>query len=220
MILSDLLKDLAVKEVKGETNIDIQDIQFDSRQVKPGTLFVAQPGTVVDGHDYIDKAIEAGAAAIVCERTDTIHKDGATVIVVDNASHALGLIASAWNGYPSRHLTLVGVTGTNGKTTIATLLYKMVRAMGHKAGLLSTVVNYVNDEPVQATHTTPDALELNGLLKQMVDAGCRYAFMEVSSHAIAQQRIAGLDFDGNSSSITSRKTRLPLPTKTTKTVWS
>ncbi len=196
MILSDLLKDLAVKEVKGETNIDIQDIQFDSRQVKPGTLFVAQPGTVVDGHDYIDKAIEAGAAAIVCERTDTIHKDGATVIVVDNASHALGLIASAWNGYPSRHLTLVGVTGTNGKTTIATLLYKMVRAMGHKAGLLSTVVNYVNDEPVQATHTTPDALELNGLLKQMVDAGCRYAFMEVSSHAIAQQRIAGLDFDG------------------------
>ena len=196
MILSDLLKDLAVKEVKGETNIDIQDIQFDSRQVKPGTLFVAQPGTVVDGHDYIDKAIEAGAAAIVCERTDTIHKDGATVIVVDNASHALGLIASAWNGYPSKHLTLVGVTGTNGKTTIATLLYKMVRAMGHKAGLLSTVVNYVNDEPVQATHTTPDALELNGLLKQMVDAGCRYAFMEVSSHAIAQQRIAGLDFDG------------------------
>ena len=196
MILSDLLKDLAVKEVKGETNIDIQDIQFDSRQVKPGTLFVAQPGTVVDGHDYIDKAIEAGAAAIVCERTDTIHKDGATVIVVDNASHALGLIASAWNGYPSRHLTLVGVTGTNGKTTIATLLYKMVRAMGHQAGLLSTVVNYVNDEPVQATHTTPDALELNGLLKQMVDAGCRYAFMEVSSHAIAQQRIAGLDFDG------------------------
>ncbi|MBQ3914075.1 MAG: UDP-N-acetylmuramoyl-L-alanyl-D-glutamate--2,6-diaminopimelate ligase [Paludibacteraceae bacterium] len=196
MILSDLLKDLAVKEVKGETNIDIQDIQFDSRQVKPGTLFVAQPGTVVDGHDYIDKAIEAGAAAIVCERTDTIHKDGATVIVVDNASHALGLIASAWNGYPCKHLTLVGVTGTNGKTTIATLLYKMVRAMGHKAGLLSTVVNYVNDEPVQATHTTPDALELNGLLKQMVDAGCRYAFMEVSSHAIAQQRIAGLDFDG------------------------
>ena len=196
MILSDLLKDLTVKEVKGETNIDIQDIQFDSRQVKPGTLFVAQPGTVVDGHDYIDKAIEAGAAAIVCERTDTIHKEGATVIVVDNASHALGLIASAWNGYPCKHLTLVGVTGTNGKTTIATLLYKMVRAMGHKAGLLSTVVNYVNDEPVQATHTTPDALELNGLLKQMVDAGCEYAFMEVSSHAIAQQRIAGLDFDG------------------------
>ena len=196
MILQELLKDLAVKEVKGATDVEISAIAFDSRQVKPGTLFVAQPGTVVDGHDYIDKAIEAGAAAVVCERTDTIHQAGATVIVVDNASHALGLLASAWNGYPSRHLTLVGVTGTNGKTTIATLLYKMVRAMGYNAGLLSTVVNYVNDEPVEATHTTPDALELNGLLKQMVDAGCRYAFMEVSSHAIAQERIAGLDFDG------------------------
>ena len=196
MILNELLKDLAVKEVNGATDIDITDIQFDSRQVKPGTLFVAQPGTVVDGHDFIDKAIEAGAAAVVCERTDTIHRNGATIIVVENASHALGLIASAWNGYPSRHLTLVGVTGTNGKTTIATLLYKMVRAMGFNAGLLSTVVNYVNDEAVEATHTTPDALELNGLLKKMVDAGCKYAFMEVSSHAIAQERIAGLDFDG------------------------
>ena len=196
MILKELLKDLAVKEVKGATDVEITDIQFDSRQVKQGTLFVAQPGTVVDGHDFIDKAVEAGAAAVVCERTDTIHKDGATVIVVENASHALGLIASAWNGYPSKHLTLVGVTGTNGKTTIATLLYKMVRAMGYQAGLLSTVVNYVNDEPVEATHTTPDALELNGLLKKMVEAGCTYAFMEVSSHAIAQERIAGLDFDG------------------------
>ena len=196
MILNELLKDLAVKEVNGATDIDITDIQFDSRQVKPGTLFVAQPGTVVDGHDFIDKAIDAGAAAVVCERTDTIHQNGATIIVVENASYALGLIASAWNGYPSRHLTLVGVTGTNGKTTIATLLYKMVRAMGFNAGLLSTVVNYVNDEPVEATHTTPDALELNGLLKKMVDAGCKYAFMEVSSHAIAQERIAGLDFDG------------------------
>ena len=196
MILNELLKDLAVKEVNGATDIDITDIQFDSRQVKPGTLFVAQPGTVVDGHDFIDKAIDAGAAAVVCERTDTIHKSDATIIVVENASHALGLIASTWNGYPSRHLTLVGVTGTNGKTTIATLLYKMVRAMGFNAGLLSTVVNYVNDEAVEATHTTPDALELNGLLKKMVDAGCKYAFMEVSSHAIAQERIAGLDFDG------------------------
>ena len=196
MILKELLKDLAVKEVKGATDVEITDIQFDSRQAKAGTLFVAQPGTVVDGHDFIDKAIEAGAAAVVCERTDTIHKDGATVIVVENASHALGLLASAWNGYPSKHLTLVGVTGTNGKTTIATLLYKMVRAMGYNAGLLSTVVNYVNDESVEATHTTPDALELNGLLKKMVDAGCKYAFMEVSSHAIAQERIAGLDFDG------------------------
>ena len=195
MILNELLKDLAVKEVRGKTDIEVSNIAFDSRLVKPGTLFVAQRGTAVDGHEYIGKAVEAGAVAIVMEE-ERWKRDDVTCIVVENSSHALGLIASAWNGYPSRKLTLVGVTGTNGKTTIATLLYKMMRAMGHKAGLLSTVVNYVNDDPVEATHTTPDALELNGLLKQMVDAGCEYAFMEVSSHAIAQQRIAGLDFDG------------------------
>ena len=196
MILQELLKNLSVKELEGRTDVEITDLTFDSRQVHAGTLFVAQPGTVVDGHDYIDKAIEQGAVAVVCERKDTIHRDGATIIVVNDSSEALGLLASAWNGYPSRHLTLVGVTGTNGKTTIATLLYKMTRAMGHKAGLLSTVVNYVNDEAIEATHTTPDALELNGLLHKMVDAGCEYAFMEVSSHAIAQHRTAGLDFDG------------------------
>ncbi|MBP5290137.1 MAG: UDP-N-acetylmuramoyl-L-alanyl-D-glutamate--2,6-diaminopimelate ligase [Paludibacteraceae bacterium] len=196
MILNELLKGLAVKEVKGATDIEVTDITFDSRQVKPGTLFVAQRGTAVDGHDYIGKAVEAGAVAVVCEKVPVETAVPVTYIVVDDSSYTLGLLASAWNGFPSQHLTLVGVTGTNGKTTIATLLYKMMRAMGHKAGLLSTVVNYVNDDAVEATHTTPDALELNGLLKQMVDAGCEYAFMEVSSHAIAQQRIAGLDFDG------------------------
>ena len=196
MILNELLKGLAVKEVKGATDIEVTDITFDSRQVKPGTLFVAQRGTAVDGHDFIGKAVEAGAVAVVCEKVPVETAVPVTYIVVDDSSYTLGLLASAWNGFPSQHLTLVGVTGTNGKTTIATLLYKMMRAMGHKAGLLSTVVNYVNDDAVEATHTTPDALELNGLLKQMVDAGCEYAFMEVSSHAIAQQRIAGLDFDG------------------------
>ena len=196
MILNELLKGLAVKEVKGATDIEVADITFDSRQVKPGTLFVAQRGTAVDGHDFIGKAVEAGAVAVVCEKVPVETAVPVTYIVVDDSSYTLGLLASAWNGFPSQHLTLVGVTGTNGKTTIATLLYKMMRAMGHKAGLLSTVVNYVNDDAVEATHTTPDALELNGLLKQMVDAGCEYAFMEVSSHAIAQQRIAGLDFDG------------------------
>ena len=196
MILNELLKGLAVKEVKGATDIEVTDITFDSRQVKPGTLFVAQRGTAVDGHDYIGKAVEAGAVAVVCEKVPVETAVPVTYIVVDDSSYSLGLLASAWNGFPSQHLTLVGVTGTNGKTTIATLLYKMMRAMGHKAGLLSTVVNYVNNDAVEATHTTPDALELNGLLKQMVDAGCEYAFMEVSSHAIAQQRIAGLDFDG------------------------
>lgn len=196
MILSELLKAISPKAVEGQSEIEITGIEFDSRKVKKGTLFVAQPGTVVDGHDYIDKAIELGASAIVCERTNTIHKDGATIILVENSSRALGYLASCWNGNPSQKLTLVGVTGTNGKTTIATLLYKMVQKMGYKAGLLSTVVNYVDTEAVESTHTTPDALELNGLLKQMVDAGCQYAFMEVSSHSIAQERIAGLDFDG------------------------
>lgn len=196
MILSELLKAITTVSVEGQTEIEITGIEFDSRKVKEGTLFVAQPGTVVDGHDYIDKAIEMGAKAIVCERKDMIHKDGATIVVVENSSRALGHLASCWNGYPSKRLTLVGVTGTNGKTTIATLLYKMVQKMGHKAGLLSTVVNYVDQEAVESTHTTPDALELNGLLKRMVDAGCQYAFMEVSSHSIAQERIAGLDFDG------------------------
>lgn len=196
MILSELLKAISPKAVEGQSEIEITGIEFDSRKVKKGTLFVAQPGTVVDGHDYIDKAIELGASAIVCERTDTIHKDGATIILVENSSRALGYLASCWNGNPSQKLTLVGVTGTNGKTTIATLLYKMVQKMGYKAGLLSTVVNYVDTEAVESTHTTPDALELNDLLKRMVDAGCQYAFMEVSSHSIAQERIAGLDFDG------------------------
>jgi UDP-N-acetylmuramoyl-L-alanyl-D-glutamate--2,6-diaminopimelate ligase len=196
MILKQLLQDIPVREVIGETGIEIADIAFDSRLVHAGTLFVAQPGTVVDGHDFIEKAIAQGAVAIVCERLISEGAPKVTHILVNSSSYTLGLLASAWNGFPSRHLTLVGVTGTNGKTTIATLLYEMTRAMGHKAGLLSTVVNYVNGEEVAATHTTPDALELNGLLKKMVDAGCEYAFMEVSSHAIAQHRIAGLDFDG------------------------
>jgi len=200
MILNELLKDVRVKELKGRADVEISDLTFDSRQVHAGTLFVAQPGTTVDGHDFIGKAIEQGAAAVVCEHIPaevaSVGSTDTTFVVVDNSSEALGLLASAWNGYPSRHLTLIGVTGTNGKTTIATLLYKLTRAMGHQAGLLSTVVNYVNDEAIEATHTTPDALELNGLLHKMVDAGCEYAFMEVSSHAIAQHRTAGLDFDG------------------------
>ena len=196
MILKQLLQDIPVREVIGDTGIEIADIAFDSRLVHAGTLFVAQPGTVVDGHDFIEKAIAQGAVAVVCERLFFEGASKVTRILVESSSYTLGLLASAWNGFPSRHLTLVGVTGTNGKTTIATLLYEMTRAMGHKAGLLSTVVNYVNGEEVAATHTTPDALELNGLLKKMVDAGCEYAFMEVSSHAIAQHRIAGLDFDG------------------------
>lgn len=196
MKLSVLLSAIRPIEVIGNSEIEITGIQFDSRKIVAGNLFVAQRGTSVDGHDFIDNCITRGAIAVVCERTDTIHTTGATIVVVKNSDQALGLLANQWYGCPSQHLTLVGVTGTNGKTTIATLLYKMVRAMGKKAGLLSTVVNYVNNESIASTHTTPDALALNELLARMVGQGCEYAFMEVSSHSIAQERIAGLDFDG------------------------
>jgi len=203
MILKDLLNAIEPIEVIGRTDIEIKSLHFDSRKIGAGDLFVAQVGTAVDGHTFIDSCIANGAAAIVLSNKEYMSNVQCptsnvqpTFILVENTDKALGLLASKWFGEPSKALTLVGVTGTNGKTTIATLLYKLVRALGHKAGLLSTVVNYIDSEPVPATHTTPDALELNALLRRMVDAGCTYAFMEVSSHAIAQERIAGLDFDG------------------------
>ena len=205
MILSELLTAIEPIEVIGETNKEIKGLHFDSRKIGEGDLFVAQVGTAVDGHTFIDGCVEKGAAAVVLSDRKYLPEEvesqkskveSPCYILVENTDKALGLLASKWFGEPSKALTLVGVTGTNGKTTIATLLYKLVRALGHKAGLLSTVVNYIEDEAVAATHTTPDAIELNGLLRRMVDAGCEYAFMEVSSHAIAQERIAGLDFDG------------------------
>ena len=202
MILKDLISVLDPIEVIGPTDIEITGIHFDSRRIGPGDLFVAQVGTAVDGHTFIGSCIAQGCAAVVLSNREYLpsplkgEPERGCNILVENTDRALGLLASKWFGEPSRQLTLVGVTGTNGKTTIATLLYKLVRALGHKAGLLSTVVNYIEDEAVPATHTTPDAIELNGLLRRMVDAGCEYAFMEVSSHAIAQERIAGLDFDG------------------------
>ena len=197
MLLSELLTAIEPIEVIGSTEKEIKGLHFDSRKVGQGDLFVAQVGTAVDGHTFIEGCVEKGAIAVVLSDRAFMHdaKD-VTYILVENTDKALGLLASKWFGEPSKALTLVGVTGTNGKTTIATLLYKLVRALGHKAGLLSTVVNYIEDEAVPATHTTPDAIELNGLLRRMVDAGCEYAFMEVSSHAIAQERVAGLDFDG------------------------
>ena len=198
MILNELLSVITPKQIIGCTDIDITAIQFDSRKVNEGNLFVAQVGTAVDGHEYIASCIEKGAKAVVLSNPDYLPSENndVTYILVENTDEALGRMASKWFGEPSKKLTLVGVTGTNRKTTIATLLYKLARALGHKTGLLSTVVNYIDEESIPATHTTPDALELNGLLKRMVDAGCSHAFMEVSSHAIAQKRIAGLDFDG------------------------
>lgn len=196
MKLNDLLVGIPTQAIHGNTDIDIRAIEFDSRKIEARDVFVAQAGTAVDGHQFIGSCIDKGAKAIVCQVLPDELKDDCTYIQVEDTNQALGLMASNYYGQPSRQLILVGVTGTNGKTTIATLLYKLVRALGHKAGLLSTVVNYIENEAIPSTHTTPDALELNGLLRRMVDAGCEYCFMEVSSHSIAQERIAGLDFDG------------------------
>lgn len=194
--LESILAGVSAKQILGSTGIEIADVQFDSRKVGEGSLFIAIGGTQNDGHAYIGSSIDKGAKAIVCEQMPAETAEGVTYIQVESSNEALGLIASNWNGNPSKQLKLVGVTGTNGKTTTATLLYQLFRSFGHKCGLLSTVVNYIEGEAVPATHTTPDPIELNGLLAKMVEAGCEYAFMEVSSHAIDQRRIGGLDFDG------------------------
>lgn len=196
MILSDLLQNISLKSTFGNSEIEVTGIQFDSRKVVDGSVFVATRGTATNGHDFIGAAIEKGAKAIICEIQPSDKQDGVTYIQVENSSDALGRMASAWYDFPSSKLKLVGVTGTNGKTTIATLLYQLFRELGYKTGLLSTVCNYVNEQAIEATHTTPDSLALNELLAQMVDAQCEYAFMEVSSHSVDQRRIAGLEFDG------------------------
>ena len=191
-----LLQAIEIEETAGPVNRPVTGIQSDSRKVENGFLFVAVSGTAVDGHAYIPAAVAKGAAAVVCERLPEEREENCAYIKVKDSADALGKLASAWNGYPSRNLTLVGVTGTNGKTTVATVLYELFRQLGHKAGLLSTVCNYIDGRPVKATHTTPDPLELNALLAEMVQAGCEYVFMEASSHAIDQKRISGLEFDG------------------------
>lgn len=196
MQLKNLLQALKTTAVIGNDNIDITAVEADSRRVAKGSLFVAVRGTAVDGHTFIDKAVAQGAAAIVCEELPENISPNVTYITTHDTRESLGLLASAWYGNPSQELTLVGVTGTNGKTTTATLLYEMFRLFGEKAGLLSTVCNYIDDKAVPTDHTTPDPLTLHRLLREMVDAGCRYAFMEVSSHSVDQKRIAGLDFDG------------------------
>ncbi|MHB9054686.1 MAG: UDP-N-acetylmuramoyl-L-alanyl-D-glutamate--2,6-diaminopimelate ligase [Paludibacteraceae bacterium] len=196
MKLSEIIQNIKVEKTIGISDIEISGIQFDSRNVHIGDLFVATKGTASDGHVYIPMALEKGAAAVLCEEIPSEINKNVTYILVNDSADALGHGASAWYDFPSSKLILVGVTGTNGKTTTATLLYKLFRQLGYKAGLLSTVQNFVNDDVFEATHTTPDAMEMNALLERMVDAGCEYAFMEVSSHSVEQRRIAGLEFDG------------------------
>lgn len=191
-----LLSGIDAIERKGPCVTEVSGIESDSRQVKKDNLFVAVRGVTVDGHTFIAQAISQGAAVIVCEEFPDELNPQVLYVRVPDSSVAFGLLASAWYDHPSEELTLVGVTGTNGKTTTATLLYEMFRMFGYKVGLLSTVCNYIDDVAVPATHTTPDPLHLHSLLRQMVDAGCSYAFMEVSSHSAAQHRIAGLDFNG------------------------
>ena len=196
MKLNELLKHVEVLNALGDTEIEITGVNIDSRRIEAGHLFVAIPGTQTDGHKFIPKAIEQGAVAVLCEYFPNRREPGVTYIAVDSTEDCVGEVATQFYGDPSRQLKLVGVTGTNGKTTIATLLYNMFRKFGHKCGLLSTVCNYIEDEAIAADHTTPDPIELNRLLAQMVEAGCEYAFMECSSHAIAQKRIGGLKFAG------------------------
>ena len=191
-----LLEPLEITNMIGSDRIAITSLTADSRKVESGTLFVAVRGVNVDGHTFIDAAVGKGAVAVVCEQMPAMTSTEVTYIVVPSSAMALGYLASQWWDNPSRKLNLVGVTGTNGKTTTATLIYEMARLMGYKAGLLSTVANYIETERIPADHTTPDPLTLNELLHRMVEAGCRYAAMEVSSHAADQHRIAGLTFAG------------------------
>lgn len=196
MKLRDLLKYVKPLQIIGSDDVDIKGVNIDSRRIENGHLFVAMRGTQVDGHQFIAKAEAQGAVAVLCEDVPAEQKAGVTYVQVESTEEAVGPVATLFYGDPSRKLKLVGVTGTNGKTTIATLLYNMFRKMGHKCGLLSTVCNYIEDEAIPADHTTPDPIELNMLLGRMVEAECEYAFMECSSHAIAQKRIGGLMFVG------------------------
>ena len=195
-MLKDILYKVSLRSVKGNTSIEVTDLQIDSRKVSDGSCFIAVKGSISDGHDYIETAIANGAKAIVCEVLPAQLKEGVTYVEVENSALAAGYISHNFYNEPSLKIKLVGVTGTNGKTTIVTLLWKLFTGLGYKCGLISTVQNQIGDEIILATHTTPDAISVNALLKKMVDAGCRYVFMECSSHAIHQHRISGLQFTG------------------------
>lgn len=196
MELKEILKAITIKTILGDAGKDITGIEIDSRNVKAGNLFVAVKGTQTDGHAYIAKAVGNGASAVVCENLPDSPDSNVTYVQVTDTEEAVGKLATHFFGDPTSKLDLIGVTGTNGKTTIATLLYNMFRKFGYKVGLISTVCNYIDGEAIPTDHTTPDPITLNKLLGRMADEGCKYAFMEVSSHSIAQKRIGGLRFAG------------------------
>lgn len=196
MLLQDVLYKVSIRSVSGSTSVEVNDIQIDSRRVKQGTTFIAVKGSATDGHQFIDSAIENGAVAIVYEQIPASIKAGIVYVEVQNSAVAAALMANNFYERPSEKVKLVGVTGTNGKTTIATLLYKLFTRLGYTCGLLSTVENQIGDKVVPATHTTPDAISLNALLKQMADEGCSHVFMETSSHALHQHRVTGLLYAG------------------------
>ena len=195
-LLSDLLYDARILEVRGTTHVAVEHVAVDSRKVQPLGLFVAVPGTAVDGHDYISTAISAGAACVICERMPAEVPEHVTVVQVKSSAAALGHVAAAFHNHPSREMKVVAVTGTNGKTTTVTLLHQLYRLLDRKVGMLGTVENRIVDRVIPATHTTPDALTLQALLRQMADAGCSHVFMEASSHAIVQERTTGTHFAG------------------------
>jgi len=196
MKFSDLCASAEVVDIRGEASVEVSSLTFDSRTADKGACFFAVCGTLCDGHDYIDAAVAKGATAVVCQRLPEHLAAGVAYAAVEDTNAAMAAMASAFYGNPSSELTLVGITGTNGKTTVATLLFDMFRALGYGVGLISTVAYRINDRQTESTHTTPDTIRLNAMMREMADAGCEYCFMEVSSHAIVQQRIRGLHFKG------------------------
>lgn len=195
-LLKDVIYGVRIEEIVGSTNVAIEHVAYDSRKVSKFTMFVALKGTQVDGHQFIDKAIKDGAVAIICEELPVNIVEGITYIQAVNSSTALGVVAANFHDHPSEKLKLIGVTGTNGKTTSVTLMYDLFRLFGEKVGLISTVVNKIHNEEIKSTHTTPNVLDLNELLSRMVERGCKYCFMEVSSHAVHQHRVHGVKFTG------------------------
>lgn len=196
VLLQDVLYKAAIRSVAGSTSVGIKDVQIDSRKVKPGAVFVAVKGAAADGHQFIENAIENGAIAVVCEEMPASLKSHVVFVQVENSAAAAAYLSHNFFGKPSERIKLVGVTGTNGKTTIATLLYKLFTRLGYTCGLISTVENVIGADVIHATHTTPDAVSLNRLLKQMADSGCSHVFMETSSHALHQHRVTGLQYTG------------------------